>query len=95
MSLDKFCTRHALAPEIIKIDVEGAEMEVLLGVADILRQYRPTIFFSVHPTELGLPGHSVEELRAVMHELGYKCRNMEGTPVGTLGFAEYLLEGIS
>lgn len=35
-------------PTFMKIDVEGAEYEVLTGSADTLRRYAPTIFLSTH-----------------------------------------------
>mgnify|MGYP001574666303 FL=1 len=36
------------APNIIKIDVEGAEFSVLKGAAFILKKYGPAIFLSIH-----------------------------------------------
>ncbi len=32
-------------PDLLKIDVEGAELRVLRGAADILRRHRPFVFF--------------------------------------------------
>ena len=93
VSLDGFCTAHSLAPEVIKIDVEGAEMEGLRGAAETLQTCRPTIFLSVHPAELQALGHSVEALRTLARELGYTCCHMDGSPAEELGLAEYLLEG--
>lgn len=39
-------------PNVIKIDVEGAEAQVLRGAADILGHYRPTVLLEVHSAEL-------------------------------------------
>jgi hypothetical protein len=36
------------APDLIKIDVEGAEAEVLAGLAACLVQKRPTVFLATH-----------------------------------------------
>lgn len=36
-------------PDVITMDVEGAEFEVLKGAEHTLRTYHPTLFISVHP----------------------------------------------
>ncbi|MFA5084207.1 MAG: FkbM family methyltransferase [Candidatus Paceibacterota bacterium] len=41
-----------LPPDVIKIDVEGAELAVLRGAAGILRKYRPVLFLSTHGREI-------------------------------------------
>src|SRR4029077_8974495 len=39
-------------PGIIKIDVEGAELEVLQGSHRALAEFHPTIFLEIHGTQL-------------------------------------------
>jgi FkbM family methyltransferase len=39
-------------PNILKIDVEGAEMGVLRGAAHTITEFRPTIFLEIHGTQL-------------------------------------------
>ena len=41
ISLDSFFEEEGIPPEIIKIDVEGAEMDVLKGMKTILKNQRP------------------------------------------------------
>lgn len=91
VTLDAFCAARDLHPQIIKIDVEGAELAVLRGARDILRRDRPTLFLSVHPAELGLLGESVDKLMHEIEELGYVCVEIDGTPVQTYRLAEYLM----
>ncbi len=38
----------AQPPQLMKIDVEGAELQVLHGAAMILREYKPVIFLATH-----------------------------------------------
>lgn len=49
-TLADFCARENLAPNIIKIDVEGAEGQVLAGMDGLLQDSAPAnIFLEVHP----------------------------------------------
>ena len=92
VTLDRFCKTRGLHPEIIKIDVEGAEVGVLRGAAGILRRDRPRVFLSVHPRELELMGSSEAELVALIDELGYDCREVDGRAVQAFRLDEYILE---
>ena len=93
------CLRHGagllaarhLAPDLIKIDVEGAEVRVLQGACEIMRRYRPVVFLSVHPDRIEAMGSSVEELGALIESLGYRAFEIAGAPVSTFHFAEYVL----
>ncbi len=40
VTLDTYTTDHSLAPDFLKIDVEGCELDVLLGARKILRHVR-------------------------------------------------------
>lgn len=48
LSLDDFALEHNHMPSAIKIDVEGAELDVLLGARRLLAQCRPLIFCELH-----------------------------------------------
>jgi FkbM family methyltransferase len=47
-ALDAFLEYRSCRPSVIKIDVEGAEMEVLQGAVKTLRAARPTVLLEVH-----------------------------------------------
>jgi FkbM family methyltransferase len=64
-------------PRIMKIDVEGAELDVLRGAAQTIRRHQPIIFFECWPTERG---QRIEELFAYVLELGYTTRQAPVVP---------------
>jgi FkbM family methyltransferase len=47
-TLDRFCSEHEIAPNLVKIDVEGGEYEVLRGGEDLFSRHRPRIVVEVH-----------------------------------------------
>jgi len=46
--LDDFVSEGNPAPQIIKVDVEGAASEVLIGAMETIRLFRPTLIIEVH-----------------------------------------------
>jgi FkbM family methyltransferase len=90
-TLDAYCARHDLAPDVIKIDVEGAELAVLEGGRDTIGRCRPLIFLSVHPRQIRLLGQTPELLMQLIESLGYVCRHVDGSPVTTFALREYIL----
>lgn len=44
--------RRLRPPKVLKIDVEGAELDVLQGAARAIAEFHPAIFLEVHGTEL-------------------------------------------
>ncbi len=53
-SIDELVQQGYEPPDIIKIDVEGAEYDVLLGAVGTLKKYRPRILLATH--DCHLPG---------------------------------------
>lgn len=47
-TLDGFLSRGGHKPSIIKIDVEGAELDVLRGATETLRTTRPAVLLEIH-----------------------------------------------
>ena len=57
---------------LIKIDVEGSELNVLQGAKNILTQYKPIIFLSVHPEHLKILGQKTIEINNFLEKHEYK-----------------------
>jgi FkbM family methyltransferase len=54
------------APDVMKIDVEGAEERLIGGAEATIRRHRPTIFMSLH-----IPIPSAHSLAARLNSMGY------------------------
>lgn len=65
--------REIEPPTIAKIDVEGAEAEVLLGMQGLIASGKPRdLFIEVHLKRIFTPGFDEHRLRAWLEERGYR-----------------------
>lgn len=89
-TIDLFCEVNNLNPEIIKIDAEGAEIDILQGSANILKTCNPVIFLSVHPKILIQKGQSTEELFYFLKNLDYKIFDKNNLETNKFFLEEYI-----
>ncbi|MEM1646684.1 MAG: FkbM family methyltransferase, partial [Ignisphaera sp.] len=67
VSIDDVINSLGIQPhsiKFVKIDVEGATVEVLKGMLNLLRHAKPDIIIEIHPNEM--------EALEILKELGYK-----------------------
>jgi FkbM family methyltransferase len=57
--------------DFVKIDVEGAEVQVLRGMKNTLAKYQPHMLIEMKPAQLASMGTSIGELRSVLRDSGY------------------------
>jgi FkbM family methyltransferase len=88
-SLDTFCSEAHVRPDLVKIDVEGAELLVLQGAVRIIRESCPTIILAVHPQWLPA-GQSSRQILEFLTKHGYSICNSAGNPAASLQTGEYL-----
>jgi FkbM family methyltransferase len=73
-SIDDFVSDHAdLVPDVLKIDVEGHEVEVLSGMRRTLTQHRPVIVCEMHGRN--------ERFRRALDEFGYTVEVLDSAAV--------------
>jgi FkbM family methyltransferase len=71
-SVDSLIEKEKLpAPSIIKIDVEGAEYEVLKGAKTLLTTVKPVMIIEIHHIK------AMHEVSALLHELNYTTTILE------------------
>lgn len=84
VTLDDFFGGREQMPDVIKIDVEGAETMVLNGMKGILSEVKPKLFVEIHPTKLPGYGSSYAEVAKILMDHGYEIfeiqemRNLDG-----------------
>ena len=69
ITLDSYCKTHSIMPDFIKIDVEGAEHDVISGAQNILRQSNPVIAMEFVCPERGNKNHHTAQ--DLLHQMGY------------------------
>ncbi|HEY1833931.1 MAG TPA: FkbM family methyltransferase [Solirubrobacteraceae bacterium] len=80
----------ALEPAVVKIDVEGAELEVLRGGRETLARVRPLLILEHVPSTAAVYGTSSAELWELLGESGYEVFTATGSgPVGADRLAEH------
>lgn len=70
ISADEFISKHNSIPDLIKMDVEGAEDRVLAGATNLLSQHKPTILLSTHGWK------KRDTCRSVLESYGYSMTSI-------------------
>lgn len=77
-TLDSFAENLGDHPvSLIKIDVEGYELEVLKGAGRLIQQHHPVFFIELDDDNLKDQNGSALELIQFLHAFGYKIRHAE------------------
>lgn len=85
-TLDAIC--KGLLPDVIKIDVEGAELLVLQGAEELLARAAPTLVIAVHPEPMRAMGAAPADLIAFLKVRGFCGHHLDGRPATDPGFEE-------
>jgi FkbM family methyltransferase len=89
VSIDGFAYRNRHKPQLIKIDVEGAELLVLKGASQTLAECRPVIILAIHPWWLP-NGQTPNDIVSFLSDHGYLIKDKVGKLTSTLEYGDYL-----
>ena len=81
ITLDSFCLENNLSPDIIKIDVEGYELEVIKGSQFIIEQISPVILLELHLSYLDKRGIFPEEVLRCLSDNNYRISDIQNNPI--------------
>jgi FkbM family methyltransferase len=73
LKLDDYCAEHRAAVDFIKCDVEGAELFVFQGGAEVIRRDRPAIFTEMLRKWCAKYHYHPNDIIAHFHAQGYGC----------------------
>lgn len=89
VTLDTFSRQSGLIPQMIKIDIEGAELWVCEGAKHLLANYHPTLIIATHP--LWLPeGQKIDDLFKLLNDFGYEILDSDIYTYDGADFGDYL-----
>ena len=78
-TLDAWLDTHPLdRVDMIKIDIEGAELPCLRGAEQTLRKFKPTLIIEVQDTTANTAGYRARDILDYLSELGYTFGRFEG-----------------
>lgn len=76
VSLDQLIAEGKVpTPDYIKMDVEGAEVQVLQGAKSLIEKSHPTIFLATHGDDIQ------RECRQLLSSFGYKLESINGRSI--------------
>lgn len=88
-TIDEICA--SLVPDVIKLDVEGAEQLAINGALETLTRCSPLMLVAFHPEPMAALGTTPRGLVQLLNRLGYMGQHLDGRPSNDeLGFEELL-----
>jgi FkbM family methyltransferase len=91
-TIDTLCV--GCEPDLIKIDIEGAELLALKGAYKTLMRSAPVIVVAIHPDAMRAIDTNPAELVAYLGICGYEGRHLDGRRATDPGFEEVVFRKV-
>jgi FkbM family methyltransferase len=70
--LDDYFRQQGADPDLLKIDIDGAELAALRGMSRILKEIKPDLLLEVHPVHLTRLGSNASEVCDFLRKFDYQ-----------------------
>jgi FkbM family methyltransferase len=77
VTIDSIGSNNSIKPDLIKIDAEGAELDVLKGGVRTFKDHKPVLILGLHPEFIKQKGDSLEAIWDLLAGVPYKIK-MDG-----------------
>lgn len=79
LCLDDYCSTEMISPDVVKIDIEGREVDALRGFESTLASDPPKhLLVELHPSLLQDRGKKPENVTNLLRDVGYHCEEIPG-----------------
>lgn len=92
IALDQLCEDISIDPDLIKIDIEGAEILALAGMTNILENKRPVLFIEVTPNTVRDVYRRLSEARYTVWNVNERAMRLEPCEGFTAGTVNLIAE---
>jgi FkbM family methyltransferase len=89
-TIDRICA--GCHPDLIKMDIEGAELLALRGAKETLALAAPLLVVSVHPEPMRALGTTPADLVAFLRAFGYEGHDLDDRPVTDPSHGEFIFK---
>ena len=76
---DLIAQKKIQPPNFVKVDVEGAELDVLKGMTETIKTYQPTIIYEVDDGDRAAYERKYQELESFLQSLNYQVTQTENS----------------
>ncbi len=90
-TLDHWIANETRHPNVVKIDIEGAEVLAFKSMTQLLGNARPIILAAIHPQFMHDYGSGPESITAVLAANEYLTFDMQGRPARPETYNEFVL----
>ena len=80
-SIDMLCNIYNITPDVIKMDIEGAEVDALLGAYGTIIKENPIIFIEIHPKFLQMYNNTIDDIISFIDSINYKVLDLNQNEV--------------
>lgn len=80
-------------PDFIKIDIEGMEHNALLGMAETISKYKPSMYIEIHGADKESKIENVQRIVRFLDLYGYSIYHVESEQAVTNNNAQIIKEG--